>query len=64
MDKNIVFSICHLPSGDGNFVSRLKKATEEEIRCAIEEMKNDPVSKHKSRILACERELRKRNKNK
>lgn len=62
MNDDIVFCLCQLPSADGNFKSSLRRAKEDEIRCAIEKMKNDPVSKHKSRILACERELRKREK--
>lgn len=64
MDNDIVKSLSQLPSTDCNFVSRLQRATDEEIRCAVEKMKQDTNGNHKSRILACERELRKRNKNK
>lgn len=43
------------------FTDRLQRATDEEIRKAINDMRHSN-GKHKSRILACERELRKRNK--
>lgn len=61
MDNDIVRSLCQLPSTDGNFICRLQRATDEEIRKAINDMRHSN-GKHKSRILACERELRKREK--
>lgn len=62
MDNDIVFYLCQLPATDGNFKISLRRAKEDEIRCAIEKMQKDTDGKHKSRILACERELRKREK--
>lgn len=52
-----------LPSTDGNFTSALKRATDGEIEKAIEIMENSN-GQHKGRILACQRELRKRIKTK
>ena len=48
-----------LPCNDGNFKSAMNRATDDEIEKAIEIMKANGGS-HKGRILACERELRKR----
>jgi hypothetical protein len=48
-----------LPVDDGNFKYALSKATDYQIRLAIEEMKNRN-GKDKSRIAACERELKRR----
>lgn len=48
-----------LPCNDGNFKSVMSRATDDEIEKAIEIMKSNGGS-HKGRILACERELRKR----
>lgn len=48
-----------LPCNDGNFQSAMSRATDDEIEKAIEVMKTNGGS-HKGRILACERELRKR----
>ena len=56
-----IHSLCQLPSNDLNFVSCLKRATNKEISKAIEVMKSSD-GKHKGRINACERELRKREK--
>lgn len=60
--NNTVHALSTLPTTDGNFISVLKRTNEEEIKEAIEIMKSNGGS-HKSRILACERELRKRAKN-
>jgi len=46
------------PASDVNYKWALKRATEEELRRAIEELKKGTMNK--SRIQACERELRKR----
>lgn len=54
-----VHSLSSLPATDGNFISVLNRATDDEIEKAIEIMKTNGGS-HKGRILACERELRKR----
>ena len=43
---------------DANYKNALKEATKEELERAIEELENGFMNK--TRILACERELRKR----
>lgn len=58
-EVNIVHSLSTLPATDLNFTSALQRATIEEIEQAIAEMKANG-GQHKSRIKACERELRKR----
>ena len=50
-----------LPCNDGNFISVLNRATDEEIAQAIDVMENSS-GQHKGRITACKRELRKRMK--
>ena len=50
-----------LPANDGNFLSALKRATDAEISQAIINMESIG-GQHKSRIIACQRELRKRMK--
>lgn len=57
-----VHSLCFLPATDVNFKSVLEKASNEHIKEAIETMKSLD-GHHKSRIDACERELRRRAKN-
>ena len=52
-------SLSTLPCNDGNFKSVMNRAADDEIAKAIEIMKANGGS-HKGRILACERELRKR----
>ena len=52
-------SLSTLPCNDGNFKSAMNRASNDEIEKAIEIMKANNGS-HKGRILACERELRKR----
>lgn len=54
-----VHSLSSLPATDLNFISAMNRATDDEIEKAIEIMKANGGS-HKGRILACERELRKR----
>lgn len=60
---NIVSALSELPVNDGNFECAINKASDEEIRKAIERMIASG-GRHKTRIMACERELRKRGKNK
>ena len=50
-----------LPCNDGNLISVLNRATDEEIAQAIDVMENSS-GQHKGRITACQRELRKRMK--
>lgn len=54
-----VHSLSTLPVNDGNFKSCLNRATEDEIKLAIIHMKENG-GKHKGRIQACARELRRR----
>lgn len=56
-----VHALTSLPTIDLNFVSCLKGATDLQIEMALEVMRNRD-SKDKSRIAACERELKRRNK--
>lgn len=56
-----VHNLSSLPCSDGNFISVLNRATDEEISRAIDVMENSS-GQHKSRITACKRELRKRMK--
>lgn len=61
-EVNIVHSLTTLPATDLNFVSALQRATEVDIELAIETMKENG-GQHKTRIKACERELKRRWKN-
>ena len=56
-----VHCLSSLPASDGNFLSALSRATDEEISKAIDVMENSS-GQHKGRITACQRELRKRMK--
>ena len=56
-----VHALTSLPATDLNFVSCLKGATDLQIEMALEVMRNRD-SKDKSRIAACDRELKRRNK--
>ena len=56
-----VHCLSSLPASDGNFLSALNRATDDEIRKAIDVM-TTTVGQHKGRITACQRELRKRMK--
>ena len=56
-----VHSLSSLPASDGNFKSVLSRATDEEISKAIDVMATTG-GQHKSRITACQIELRKRMK--
>jgi hypothetical protein len=54
--------ITNLPATDGNFKYALKKASIPEIKEAIRIMKHNKIGKHKTRINACNKELRIREK--
>ena len=56
-----VHSLSSLPVDDLNFIFVLKRATDDEISQAIDVMDNSS-GQHKGRITACQRELRKRMK--
>lgn len=58
---NNVRALTSLPATDLNFVSSLKNATSDQIESALETMRNRD-GKDKGRIKACERELKRRNK--
>ena len=58
-----VQALTSIPAIDLNFVSCLKGATDLQIEMALEVMRNRD-SKDKSRIAACERELKQRVKKK
>lgn len=62
MYMDIIRSITDLPAEDYNFKSALSRATGNQIRIALEVMKNRD-GKDKSRIAACERELKRRERN-
>lgn len=61
MYMNVIKSLCSLPATDLNFTAELKRATPRQIALAIETMK-DNGGKNKSRIKACERELKRRDR--
>ena len=56
-----VHALTSLPATDLNFTSCLQRATDNQIRLALEAMRNRE-GKDKGRIKACERELKQRNK--
>ena len=56
-----VHCLSSLPATDGNFISVLNRATDEEISKAIDVMATTG-GQNKGRITACQRELRKRMK--
>ena len=56
-----VHCLSSLPASDGNFLSALNRATDDEISQAIFDMESSG-GQHKGRITACKRELRKRMK--
>lgn len=61
MYVDVIKSLCSLPANDLNFAAELKRATQRQIALAIETMKNNG-GKNKSRIKACERELKRRDR--
>ena len=56
-----VHALTSLPATDINFTSCLQRATQNQIRLALETMRNRD-GKDKGRIKACEKELKRRNK--
>ena len=62
MYMDAIKSITDLPAEDCNFKSALSKATGNQIRIALEVMRGRN-GKDKSRIGACERELKRRERN-
>lgn len=63
MYMNTIKCLTELPANDGNFKSVLTSATANQIRLALEVMRGRD-GKDKSRIAACERELRRRDERK
>ena len=61
IQTDTVHALTSLPATDLNFTSCLQRATQNQIRLALETMRNRG-GKDKGRINACERELRRRNK--
>ena len=56
-----VHALTSLPATDLNFTSCLQRATQNQIRLALETMRNRD-GKDKGRIKECERELKRREK--
>ena len=61
MYMDVIRSLTELPATDLNFRSALDRSTINQIRLALQVMRNRD-GKDKGRIAACERELRKREK--
>ena len=61
IQTDTVHTLTSLPATDLNFTSCLQRATDNQIRLALETMRNRE-GKDKGRINACERELKRRNK--
>lgn len=61
MGGNVVSNLCSLPATDLNFTADLERATSNQIRLAVETMERNG-GKNKTRIAACKRELRKRDR--
>ena len=59
VETDTVHTLTYLPATDLNFTSCLQRATENQIRLALETMRNRD-GKDKGRIKACERELKRR----
>ena len=62
IQTDTVHTLTSLPATDLNFTSCLQRATDNQIRLALETMR-DRDSKDKGRIKACERELKRRAQN-
>ena len=60
-DESPVHTLTSLPATDLNFTSCLQRATDNQIRLALETMRNRD-GKDNGRIKACERELKRREK--
>ena len=61
IETDAVHALTSLPATDLNFTSCLQRATQNQIRLALETMQNRD-GKDKGRIKACERELKRREK--
>ena len=61
IETDTVHALTSLPSTDLNFTSCLQRATDNQIRLALETMRNRD-GKDNGRIKACERELKRREK--
>ena len=61
IETDTVHTLTSLPATDLNFTSCLQRATQNQIRLALEAMQNRD-GKDKGRIKACERELKRRAK--
>lgn len=61
IQTDTVHTLASLPATDLNFTSCLQRATQNQLRLALETMRNRD-GKDKGRIKACERELRRREK--
>ena len=61
IEADPVHTLTSLPATDLNFTSCLQRATDNQIRLALETMRNRD-GKDKGRIKSCERELRRREK--
>ena len=59
IETDPVHTLTSLPAADLNFTSCLQRATDNQIRLALETMRNRD-GKDKGRIKACERELNRR----
>ena len=61
IQTDTVHALTSLPATDINFTSCLQRATDNQIRLALETMRNRE-GKDNGRINACERELKRREK--
>lgn len=61
IQTDTVHALTYLPATDLNFTSCLQRATQNQLRLALETMRNRD-GKDKGRIKACERELKRREK--
>ena len=61
IQTSTVHALTSLPATDLNFTSCLQRATDNQIRLALETMRNRE-GKDKGRIKACERELKRRDR--
>ena len=61
IQTDTVHALTSLPATDLNFTSCLQRATDNQIRLALETMRNRE-GKDKGRIKACERESKRREK--
>ena len=60
-DESPLHTLTSLPATDLNFTACLQRATDNQIRLALEAMRNRE-GKDKGRIKACERELKRRDR--